>query len=237
MRPVGLAVTVLLALSAALTVPARGLGANANVVTTSRYLRAEQIFVRARAVDLTAAHTAAQALVAQVRAECPAVILGAPDEENMWVSGELGDAVQVAFARADRRALLAFVRQTRQLRWTSRHLTVLVRARAKIQEARVSLVLPHVCSDLRAWTESGYRVVPASTKTFVLAFNRANAEESAGTGGGDILEMMTAHEHRAAKRTAGSIAAEDERYGRAYLPAFLNTADELFAAAGAPKRL
>jgi sarcosine oxidase gamma subunit len=107
MRPVGLALTMLLALSAALAVPARGLGANANAVTTSRYLHANQTFVRARAGDLTAALTAAQALVAQVRAECPAVLSGAPDEGNVWASGELDDAVQVAFARARQLATVA----------------------------------------------------------------------------------------------------------------------------------
>jgi hypothetical protein len=114
-------------------------------------------------------------LEAQVKAECPGVLAGAPlhvkGEKTNQSESEVGDELlSVTFGateRVEHPEYARFARIVQRLRWSNPKLTRLLRSLA-LEEAEQSAILPpDLCSDLKFWVASGYTAVSAGTKRYL----------------------------------------------------------------------
>ena len=100
----------------------------ANIAATRTYLRARHSYEQAIKSDGPADQASAHAFVAQVTAECPNVLAGAPPgKATEEIAREANREVQQAFERPERGPSIAFARRIERLRWTNRKLTYYVR--------------------------------------------------------------------------------------------------------------
>ena len=68
--------------------------------------------------------------------------------------------------RADAGPIHTFVRAVRQLRWSNPKLTRTAQGYAMSLRELATLPLPNICADVRAWSASGFRTIPAATIRF-----------------------------------------------------------------------
>ncbi len=207
------------------------------MASTRTYVEAARVLAGDLVENVTAGHLAADALVASVRAECPDVLSGAPDEDNRTVGSELTELVLLELERPDFPAVRAFLHRTRSLHWDSRTIERHVGRRAASLRAELAVQPPTVCADLRLWAGSGFKVIPAGAVAFVHSFERAQAEEAVNNGLVELLDLMSAHEARSLKRIVQSVHRQADRFANALLPVYLDAVAELFKAVGAPPAL
>jgi len=135
---------------------------------TLAYLQADRALFKGFRSQLVAAERSANSFVGRMTDECPGVAAHAPANEDLveFVQESLY-ATAIAFDRPYEPTVLAFAQDTERLRWSSHRLTRLVRLHAASERAQVTLVLPHLCSDLGEWVASGYGALPPSTTAFL----------------------------------------------------------------------
>jgi hypothetical protein len=119
-------------------------------------------------------------LEAQVKAECPGVLSGAPphvegektNQSQNEISEELLSVTLGTPEHLEHLAYARFARTVLRLRWSNSRLTKLLHSLA-IEEAEQSAIPPpNLCSDLRFWVASGYTAVSAGTKRYLHRFTR-----------------------------------------------------------------
>jgi hypothetical protein len=86
------------------------------------------------------------------------------------VSYELIGAMVLAAYHAAQPQLNAYLRVASRSHWSSRTLTSSVHAYAAKLTTLSTLAAPNLCADIRAWSTSGYKVLPASTVRFDQRF-------------------------------------------------------------------
>lgn len=118
---------------------------------------------------------AIEALEAQVKTECPDVLVGAPPhvkgEKTNQSEGEiLDELMSAAFGAAEHVQHPSderFSKTVRRLHWSNPRLTRLLRSLALEQAEQSAIPPPHLCADLKFWVASGYTTVSAGTKEFL----------------------------------------------------------------------
>jgi hypothetical protein len=155
-------------------VPAVARVTTSDAAATHAYLKARIVLQRAAVTAEPAELEAIAALEAQVKAECPGVLAGAPphvkgektNESEVEVSEEM---LSAGFGTAENVAHPAnarFARTVRRLRWSNRRLTRLLRSLAIEQAEQSAIPPPELCRDMKFWVASGYTAVSAGTKAF-----------------------------------------------------------------------
>jgi hypothetical protein len=162
---------LLLAIAAALAcVPSTALAAS-NVTAAQSYLQADYALVRVADSHLATSEAAPLHILAQVQRECPLAGASSPqDPESTQMSDEVIGAMVTSAAQPDLVAIKTFVRAISGLSWSSRGLTGAVRAYAGKLKTLLSLAVPDLCGDVKAWAASGFQTLPASTVAFVGKF-------------------------------------------------------------------
>jgi hypothetical protein len=143
---------------------------------------ATHAYLRAR-IDLRGVAMATQpgalkaigALAAQVNAECPGVLAGAPphvkgektNESEDEISQELLSATFGAGEHVEHPAYARFQKTVWSLRWSNHKLTRLLHSLAIEQAKQSAIPAPQLCADMRFWVASGYTAVSAGTKRFL----------------------------------------------------------------------
>jgi hypothetical protein len=159
---------------------------------THAYLEAQLAYLQARLAVAPAGVAAAEAVARRVEGECPGVLAGAPrpdvgaalEEEPAThqtarqrgeanrqrrqlgdLGAELGFAIGAPLTELERHAAAVFDTTVGALRWSSAAVTAYEHALAtRLETSSLAVAPAAVCADMRAWVQSGYRTLSASTK-------------------------------------------------------------------------
>jgi hypothetical protein len=115
------------------------------------------------------------ALAAQIRAECPGVMTGAPphvkgEKLNQASMAMLDEVLSATFGAAEHLEHPAderFTRTVRRLHWSNPKLTKLLHSLALEQDEQAASPAPDLCPDLKFWVASGYTTLSPGTKRFL----------------------------------------------------------------------
>ncbi len=146
-----------------------------DATATHDYLEARIALDRATAEGGSAEFKAITALEAQVKVQCPGVLIDAPphvkgeetNESEHEISGELLSVTFGTGEHVEHPAYAQFERTVRRLRWSNPKLTRLLRSLALEQTEQSAIPPPDLCSDLKFWVASGYTAVSAGTKRYL----------------------------------------------------------------------
>lgn len=162
---IGVALGLSLAPAAALAAPAQA--TPQDVASTHAYIVANNTFARASEALAHPAQAAIARLNTKLDHECPDVGAGAPEnEESEKPAYEVAGALWSVSYRADAGPIRAFVKAVRPLHWSNAKITKLAQHYASTLQGLSKLPLPDLCADVRAWRESGFKTLPASTLSF-----------------------------------------------------------------------
>lgn len=175
MRRLGGLLLIALAAMACLDATASARVTARDAAATHAYLEARIALQRAMMADEPNELKGIEVLEAQVKAECPDVLTGAPphvkgektNQSELEVSEEL---LSVGFGAAEGAAHPAdarFARTVRRLRWSNPKLTRLLRSLAIEQSEQSAIPLPDLCSDMKFWVASDYTAVSADAKAYL----------------------------------------------------------------------
>ena len=99
--------------------------------------------------------------------ECPDVGAGSPQSESeQKLSYEVAGALWAAAYHADSKIAQTFIRKVTPLRWTNPLITRQAHTFIRGLREMIALRVPDICADVRSWTASGYKTIPASTLQF-----------------------------------------------------------------------
>lgn len=156
--------------SCAAMLPCTSLAAS-DVATTEAYVRADYALVSSGHRLIPTAHARILALRRRLRSECPAVVVGSPqNEDSEALTWELIGAMTIAGYQPGLAAATKFSRAVSKLTWSDASLTRAVRKYTRQGLAQVRTPPPDVCGDLRAWKASGYTTLPPTTVHFKQTF-------------------------------------------------------------------
>ena len=151
--------------------PTAALAGSGDVASTERYIQANYTLVKAGGAKLGAARAALLAVRHRIDGECPRAAAESPQNpDSTQLSNEIIGAMVIAAYHTDVPAGENFVRAVAGLRWSNHALTSSVQAYAGKLKVLNRLAPPNVCADVRAWVDSGYRTLPASTIRFDQEF-------------------------------------------------------------------
>jgi hypothetical protein len=147
------------------------LAAPADVATTRTYIQANYALVRYAAMRLGTARSLLNGVLNRARADCPSAAAGSPQNpESTMVSYEVIGAMVLAAYHAAQPQIAAYIRVAARSHWSSRTLTSSIHAYAAKLTTLSTLVAPNLCADIRTWSTSGYKSLPASTVRFDQRF-------------------------------------------------------------------
>ena len=150
---------------------APALAAPADVATTRTYLQADYALVHYAAMRLGTARSLLDGVLSKARTDCPSAAAGSPQNpESTMVSYEIIGAMVLAAYHAAQPQINAYIRVAARSHWSSRTLTSAVHAYAGKLTTLSTLAAPNLCADIRAWSTSGYKALPASTVRFDQRF-------------------------------------------------------------------
>jgi hypothetical protein len=147
------------------------LAAPADVATTRTYIQANYALVHYAAMRLGTARSLLNGVLNRARADCPSAAAGSPQNpESTMVSYEVIGAMVLAAYHAAQPQIAAYIRVAARSHWSSRTLTSSIHAYAAKLTTLSTLVAPNLCADIRTWSTSGYKSLPASTVRFDQRF-------------------------------------------------------------------
>lgn len=154
--------------AAALTLaPASAAATPQDVASTHAYIRADYALARTSEAKVKPALASVSRYIHRIGQECPHAAAGSPqNEESQLMSNEAAGALwSVAYGTAIG-PIRTFAHRVRPLRWSNPRITALARGYSKSLLQLATLGLPDLCTDVRAWTASGFRTIPATTIRF-----------------------------------------------------------------------
>jgi hypothetical protein len=106
-------------------------------------------------------------LDAKFQAECPKVGAGSPQsEEEQKLSYEVAGALWATGYKTETKVVQRFVKAVGSLTWSNPAITRAARKFTKGLHEMASLPIPDLCGDVRAWTATGYKTVPADVAQY-----------------------------------------------------------------------
>jgi hypothetical protein len=145
--------------------------ASSNASATQVYVQANYALVRVARSHLATSEAAPLHILAQVRRDCPGAGAGSPQNpESTQMSDQVIGAMVISAAKPDRAAMNAFIHAASGLSWSNSALTRAVHAYVSDMKTVLSLPVPNLCAEVKAWAADGYKSLPASTVSFVAKF-------------------------------------------------------------------
>jgi hypothetical protein len=181
------------------------LGSGADAASTHAYLEANYTLIREADARIGQAQAQISGVVHQVRRECPQAAAESPqDTDSEQLSNETIGAVVMSVVPHALPQIGRFVRAVAPLRWSSRGLTRTIHSYAAKLKVLSRLAPPHLCADVKAWTASGFKTLPAAT----VAFDRRFMPAWVGAGElPDALKAIASAEDRALVRRTVQLEA------------------------------
>jgi hypothetical protein len=203
-------------------------GSSSDAQATHAYLIAQYKLVRALLHEAAAVRGAESAAAAQIARECPAVVSGMPQEPSRFpappprvrgenarlsqqqrtIEEELDTAVDRPGTSLYRAAEEVWAAEVRQLSWSNPAITSDVQAGITARLETISAPAPPFCADARAWAQSGYRALSASSREFEAS--RA-ARMSAERGEGSLGTLLKPYENASDRALIRKTAAVESR--------------------------
>ncbi len=160
--------TVLAALIAG---PSSALASSGDAAATHAYLEANLALMKYADAHIPQAGSAISGLARQVRGECPLAAAESPQNlESEQLSNEVIGTIVTTVVRAGLGEARTFVRSVARLHWSNRGLTHTIQSYASKVKVLTKLAVPHLCADVKSWTASGFKTLPASTVAFDKVF-------------------------------------------------------------------
>jgi hypothetical protein len=158
---------ILVALLALSLTPSKALGTAQDVASTHAYIRAGYALARASDARWGTVQGNIERFERGIGQQCRDVGTGSPETEAAQPLGvEVVGALWSVGYGTDVGPIEAFARAVRSLRFSDRKLARLAQAYARSLHELATLAPPDLCGDVRAWSSSGFRVVPAATSAF-----------------------------------------------------------------------
>jgi hypothetical protein len=198
-RQIGALLAVLLPVSALLFAPTSIAATPADTAATHTLLQARYTLDVASVDNAAAGQASVRRLTDSLGRECHGVLAGAPrdggviqaegpaptprargehelqEHQSQTIAEELAAALIAASASPERVAIEAYAAATAPLVWSDSRIAPLVHASAARTLESVTVAPPDVCADMKAWAQSGYRLLSPASKAFELA-QAAHAE-------------------------------------------------------------
>jgi hypothetical protein len=145
--------------------------ASSDAAATQAYIQAGYQALRVGIAHLATSKAAPVQLVAKVQRECPQIGAQSPqDSTSTQMSDDVIGAIVLSAYAPDTQAIRTFIRAVNGLRWSSATLTREIHAYTDDWKTLVSLSIPNLCSDVKAWGANGFGALPASIAAFVGKF-------------------------------------------------------------------
>jgi hypothetical protein len=184
-------------------------GSSSDVQATHSYLVAQYKLVRALLHEAAEARGAESTAAAQIARECPGVVSEMPQEPSLFpappprargenarssqqketIEEELDTAVDRPGGNFHRRAEKAYAAEVRPLSWSNPAIASMLQAATTARLEVISGAAPPFCADARAWAQSGYRALSATSREFEASrAARMNSEQEEEGSLGALLK-------------------------------------------------
>lgn len=138
-----------------------------DLAATHVYLRSDYELLHTTVGNWSRYESKVRTLDAKFRAECPHVGAGSPQsEEEQKFSLEVAGALWATGFDTNAAAVRSFVKPVARLRWSNSTITRDARALTKALAEMVSLEVPPLCADVKAWAAGGFQAVPADVASY-----------------------------------------------------------------------
>ncbi len=183
---------------------------SSDVQATHAYLIAQYKLLTALMHEAAATRGAESAAAEQIAQECPGVVSGMPQQPSLslqtspprargenarfsqqkeTIEEELDTAVDRPGGSLDRRGEETYAAEVRQLSWSNPAIASMLQAATTARLEVISGAAPPFCADARAWAQSGYRTVSASSREFEASrAARMNSEQAEERSLGALLK-------------------------------------------------
>lgn len=159
--------TTIIAILALGVAPAGAWAAPRDLASTHRYVLANYRLARESEARTGVGQAAIVRANGKLARECPQVGAGSPqNSESQKMSYEVVGALWSIAYGTVASPIDAFARAVAPLRWSDPGLTRRAREYAKSLHELAVLPLPDLCKDVREWSASSYRTIPAQTVSF-----------------------------------------------------------------------
>lgn len=166
--------TVTLAI-AACVVPQQASAASSDFAVTHAYIEANYALAQAMVARMAPAQKKILALNRSLASECPRVGAGSPENEaSQPISHEVAVALWSVSYGLDAAPVRRFQQVVGKLRWSSANTTRAAARYMRNLHLLSSVPLPHLCADVRAWSATGFQVIPAAIVNLVERVEGAN---------------------------------------------------------------
>jgi hypothetical protein len=192
---------------------------------TNTYLLAQYKLVTALLHEAVAARGAESAAAAQIARECPGVVSGMPQEPSRFpappprvrgenarlsqqkqtIEEELDTAVDRPGTSLYRAAEEAWAAEARQLSWSNPAITSDVQAGITARLETISAPAPPFCADARAWAQSDYRALSATSREFEASRAARKSSERGERSLGTLLKPYENASDRALIRKINAV--------------------------------
>jgi hypothetical protein len=162
------ACTILLVALALGIAPAQSLASPQDVSATHAYIEANYALAKASVAAIGPAQAKIEHLNRELAGECPLVGAGSPENEaSQPISHEVTVALWSLAYGTNARAIHAFLSTVGHLHWSNHAITRAAQTYAKNLNELASLALPHLCSDVLAWKQSGFQTISPAVLSLV----------------------------------------------------------------------
>ncbi len=145
--------------------------ASSDAAATQAYIQAGYQALQVGIAHLATSKAAPLHVLTDVQRECPQIGSQSPeDSESTQMSDDVIGAIVLSAYKPDLQAIRTFIHAVAGLRWSSAGLTHEIDAYTSDWKTLVSLSVPNLCSDVKAWGGNGFGALPASVSAFVGKF-------------------------------------------------------------------
>ncbi|MGA7704411.1 MAG: hypothetical protein WB998_05890 [Solirubrobacteraceae bacterium] len=148
-------------------VPANASAAPKDVASTHAYAVAAYAALHEVVTKWSTVEAGIHKLDAKFQAECPKVGAGSPQsEQEQLLSSEVAGALWATGYRTEANVVQRFVKAVGSLTWSNPAITRAARKFTRSLHEMTLLPIPDLCGDVRAWTASGYKTMPANVAQY-----------------------------------------------------------------------
>ena len=211
-------VGVLLLAGALLCVPASSAATPTDTAATYTYLLATYQLEQAIVHNAAASQADVARLAAGLGRECQGVLKGSPNEAEgpapeqaktpramgehdrsekqlQTINSEIFSTIGAAVYEPDSSAVDEYVARISPLRWSDPRITALVQLDTNSLQKTLTPPVANVCTDMKTWADSGYRVLSQSSREFEAAQTARSNKASAGSAR-TLTALLKPYVHR-----------------------------------------
>ncbi|HEX5853476.1 MAG TPA: hypothetical protein VFY36_10335 [Solirubrobacteraceae bacterium] len=178
-----------------------------DAASTHAYLRANLALMRYANSHIPQAEKVLSGVVRRIGRECPRAAAESPQNaDSTQLSNEVIGTMVTTVVRTSLHTGRSFVRTVTPLRWSNRALTRTIQAYASHVKVLLGLAVPDLCADVRAWTASGFKTLPAATVAFDRVFMPA------WVGAGELPAALSRYESAGDRALARQAAKLESRW-------------------------